>query len=116
VKARKHVRNEGSRRFKSAPLHHPVLQFSDLWENRSKSARVRAICDCAWTRRAAPAALIGEHGKTYPGSILLGPRMFARTAHSPIEPKLLAAREAISREIRHSSRKALVISPEHRPR
>jgi hypothetical protein len=31
------------------------LDFSD---NRSKSARLRAICDSAWTRRAAPAALI----------------------------------------------------------
>jgi hypothetical protein len=30
------------------PLHHSVHQFSDLSENRSKSARVRAICDRAW--------------------------------------------------------------------
>ena len=51
VRARKHVRNEGSRRFKSAPLHHPVHQFSGVSENRLKSARVRAIFDCAWTRR-----------------------------------------------------------------
>ena len=32
-------------------------QFSDLSENRSKSARVRAISDCARTRRTAFAAL-----------------------------------------------------------
>jgi hypothetical protein len=48
VRTREHMRNEGSRRFK--------LYFS---ENRSKFARVRAICDCAWTQRAARAALIG---------------------------------------------------------
>jgi hypothetical protein len=45
------------REFKSILLHHPVPQFSDLSENRSKSARVRAIFDCAWTRRTALAAL-----------------------------------------------------------
>jgi hypothetical protein len=48
VKARTHVRNEGSRRFKSAPLHHTVRQFLYFSENRSKSARVRAVCDYAW--------------------------------------------------------------------
>ena len=77
--------------FKSRLDHHPVLQFLYFSENRSKFARVRAICDCAWTRRAAPGgADRGEHGKTYPGSILLGQRMFARTSHSSIEPELLA--------------------------
>ena len=39
-------------------LHHPVPQFSDLSENRSKSARVRAICDHAWTQRTPSAARI----------------------------------------------------------
>ena len=42
------------REFKSLLLHHPVHQFLYFSENRSKFARVRAICDCAWTRRAAP--------------------------------------------------------------
>ena len=36
-------RNEGSRRFKSPFLRQPVPQFSDVSENQSKSARVRAI-------------------------------------------------------------------------
>jgi hypothetical protein len=44
-----------AREFEFAPLHHPVPQFSDVSENRGKSARVRAICDRAWTRRAAAA-------------------------------------------------------------
>ena len=44
--------------FESHPLHHPVRQFSDFSENRSKSARVRAICDHAWTRRTPSAARI----------------------------------------------------------
>ena len=39
-------------------LHHPVRQFSDLSENRSKSARVRAICNHAWTWRTPSAARI----------------------------------------------------------
>jgi hypothetical protein len=34
------------REFKSLLLHHPVSKFSDISENPSKSARVRAICDC----------------------------------------------------------------------
>jgi hypothetical protein len=34
---------EHNRRFEFTSLHHPVRQFSDLSENRSKSARVRAI-------------------------------------------------------------------------
>ena len=36
-----------------------VRTTSNLSENRSKSARVRAPCEHGWTRRAAPAALIG---------------------------------------------------------
>ena len=39
-------------------IHHPVRQFSDLSENRSKSARVRAICNRPWTRRTPSAARI----------------------------------------------------------
>ena len=53
-----HIRRGGGRRFKSLLPHHPVRQFSDLSENRSKSARVRAICDHAWTRRTPSAARI----------------------------------------------------------
>ena len=52
------ARNPASRRLKFAPLHHPASKFSDISENRSKSARVRAICDEAWTRRAVPGAPI----------------------------------------------------------
>ena len=33
------------------------FSFSDISENRSKSTRVRAICDCAWTQRTSLAAL-----------------------------------------------------------
>jgi hypothetical protein len=46
------------------------------------------------------AALIGGTRQNLSGLDSAGSRMFARTSHSPIEPKLLAAREAISREIR----------------
>jgi hypothetical protein len=45
---------EAIAKFEFTSLHHPVTQFSDFSENRSKSARVRAICYYAWTRRAAP--------------------------------------------------------------
>src|ERR1700681_1277323 len=47
---------KGSRGFESPSLHHSVRWFSYLSENRSKNARVRAIRDHAWTRRASPAA------------------------------------------------------------
>ena len=36
----------------------PLFKFSDLSENRSKSARVRAICDHTWTQRTPSAARI----------------------------------------------------------
>ena len=49
-------------------LHHTVLHFSDISENRSQSARERAICDDAWTRRASPAALIGRIRRNLSGS------------------------------------------------
>ena len=47
--------NKVARKFESTPLHHPVPQFSDVSDNRSKSARLRAICDRERTRRAAAA-------------------------------------------------------------
>ena len=64
------VLNTRNRWFEFIPLHHPVPQFSDVSENRSKFARVRAIsyqrmdpesgsCSAKW----------GEYGKTYPPSI-----------------------------------------------
>jgi len=62
---------EGYLRFKSNSLHHPVSQFSDLSENRSKSARVRAICDHAWTQRTPSAPEFAESSRTYPGAIWL---------------------------------------------
>jgi hypothetical protein len=65
---------------------HLSLGVSRLSENVWKIAHVHAICACAWTRRAAPAVVIRRKtGKTYPGSILLGPCMFARTSHSSIK-------------------------------
>ena len=35
------------------PLHYSVDRVFRYLENRSKSARVRAICDCAWTQRTS---------------------------------------------------------------
>jgi hypothetical protein len=46
-------------------------------ENRSKSARVRAIHDRARTRRARWSAQSAESGETYPDVILLGPWIIA---------------------------------------
>jgi hypothetical protein len=37
--------------------------------------------------------LIGEYGKSYLGSILLGPWTFARASHSSLEPKLMGTHE-----------------------
>ena len=48
------------RRFKSLLLHTSVSRFLEMSENRSKSARVRAICNRAWTRRAPSAAQIAR--------------------------------------------------------
>src|SRR6202011_4368523 len=39
-------------------LHHPVFQIHEISENYAKSARVRAISDCAWTRRTPSEALL----------------------------------------------------------
>src|ERR1700733_16165206 len=46
-------RRSGGRQFKSTLLHISVSRISDTSENRSKSARVRAICDRARTQRAS---------------------------------------------------------------
>ena len=52
------------RGFKSLLLHHSVSRFSDMSENRSKSARVRAICDrCADPENALGQAQIGRIGQ-----------------------------------------------------
>jgi len=47
--------SKAAREFEFTLLRQRVSKFSDISENRSKSARVRAICDEAWTRRAAAA-------------------------------------------------------------
>jgi len=52
------VVNRGEPFASDGVIHHPVRWVSAFSENRSKSARVRAICDRAWTRRASTAALI----------------------------------------------------------
>ena len=52
--------NKVAREFEFEALHTLVSKFSDIPENRSKSARMRGICDHEWTRRAAAASLIGE--------------------------------------------------------
>jgi hypothetical protein len=41
----------GGRGFKSLLLHHSVHRVLHFLENRSKSARVRAICYCTWTQK-----------------------------------------------------------------
>jgi hypothetical protein len=56
----RHFQSGGGQQFKSLLLHTLVSKFSDITENQSKSARVRAICDEVWTRRATAAGLIGE--------------------------------------------------------
>jgi hypothetical protein len=48
------------RRFKSGHPDTSVSRVPHLAENRSKTARVRAICDRAWTRRVSPARLIAK--------------------------------------------------------
>ena len=70
------------------PLHHPVPQFSHVSENRSKSARVGAICDRAWTQRTSPAAPIGRIQQDLSALDFPGPWRFARTSHSLIETDL----------------------------
>ena len=70
-------RRSGGRQFKSILLHTSVSGVSDISENRSKSARARAICDHPRTRRISPSTRMPESGETYPGAICLGPRIIA---------------------------------------
>ena len=65
---------EGSRGFKSPSLHTSVFRVSDMAENRSQSARVRAICDHARTRRTPPGRRIARIWQNLSG------RDFARSA------------------------------------
>src|SRR5208337_1486322 len=67
-------RRSGGRKFKSCSLHISVSRFLEMSENRSKSARVRAIRDRARTRRAPWSAQIGGIGQNLSG------RDFARSA------------------------------------
>src|SRR5260370_18927243 len=67
-------RRSGGREFKSLRLHHPVSRLSDIAENRSKSARVRAICDRARTQRASLSARFAGIGQ------FLSPRDSPRSA------------------------------------
>ena len=55
-------------------LHHSVSRVSDIAENRSKSARVRAICDRARTRRTSLSGTIRQIGQFLSG------RDFVRSA------------------------------------
>ena len=71
-------------------------QFSDVSENRSKFARLRAICDCAWTRRAAPAALIRRKWQNLSGLDSSGSTDVRSTSHSSIESKLRGTHEQAS--------------------
>ena len=49
-------RRSGGREFKSTLLHTSVSRSSHIAENRSKSARVRAIREHVWSQRTPPAA------------------------------------------------------------
>jgi hypothetical protein len=52
---------QGREQFASdCTIHTSVSRFPDSSENRSKSARVRAICDHAWIRRTQRAPLIAR--------------------------------------------------------
>ena len=51
VKARKHARNEGSLRFKSAPLRQPVFDFLHYPEREAKSLLVRGFAATEGYRR-----------------------------------------------------------------
>jgi|HubBroStandDraft_4_1064222.scaffolds.fasta_scaffold410539_1 hypothetical protein len=71
-------RRRGGREFKSNADNSAVFKISAISENRSKSARVRAICDRAWTQRAR--SLRGTWPKSANfslGAICLGPRIIA---------------------------------------
>jgi hypothetical protein len=53
-------RRSGGRQFKSSLLHISVSRFLEMSENRSKSARVRAIRDRARTRRMRHVAQVAQ--------------------------------------------------------
>ena len=67
-------RRSRGRGFKSTPLHTSVSRCSDMSENRSKSARVRAICDRARIRRASLSGRSARIGQ------FLSPRDLPRSA------------------------------------
>ena len=67
-------RRSGGRRFKSTPLHISVSGSADIAEIRSKSARVRAICDRARTQRASLSGRSARIGQ------FLSPRDLPRSA------------------------------------
>ena len=65
------------RGFKSALLHISVSRVSDIAENRSKSARVRAICDSADPETASLHRQSRKSANFSLGAICLGPRIIA---------------------------------------
>ena len=67
--------------FKSLLLHHSIPRFSEISENRSKSARAHAIRHRAWTGRTPPAARIAENRQNLSG------RDFARPSSAGIGPR-----------------------------
>ena len=78
-------------KFKSTLLHTRVSRSADIAENRSKSARVRAICDRARTRRAALYQRFAKSGQ------FLSRRDFASSVdHRPMfaRPKRISALRA----------------------
>ena len=91
-------RRSGGRQFKSTLLHISVSRFSEMSENRSKSARVRAICNRARTRRMLSAARFGEtrqnlSARDFARSILrLTSRRTARLIHVADRPAKHARR------------------------
>jgi len=91
-------RRSGGRQFKSTLLHHSISGFSDVSENRAKSARVRAIPDRARTRRTPPTAQIARtpqnlSARDFARSILrLTSRRTARLIHVADRPAKHAAR------------------------
>src|SRR5208337_3872198 len=92
-------RRSGGRQFKSVLLHISVSRFLEMSENRSKSARVRAICAHARTRRTSQAALIARNRQPYPHAILLGPWIIAVDspgAGTPDYPRALSTFKVIA--------------------
>ena len=91
-------RRSRGRGFKSTLLHHPVSRFADIADNRSKSARVRAISDDARTQRISAPANIARIWR------ILSPRDLPRSAdhrHSfACIPRLVTRRRSRSRLFR----------------